>query len=289
MSYNKYQHLERLGSEEVDGILNGICHIFPKIDGTNSQLWWDEELKAGSRNRELTLESDNAGFFNWAIEQETFSNIFTDYPALKLYGEWLVPHTLKTYNVNAWRKFYVFDVMIDDHYVPYDVYVPLLTMYRIDFIPLIAKIENPDIDALQKMVKENTYLVDSGIGEGIVIKNYDFKNKYGRITWAKIVATEFKETKGFSKKEIEAVETVEQQIVNSFVTEAFVKKELAKIELVESWSSKLIPKLLNTVFHELIQEEMWNILKRFKNPKIDFKSLNALTISKVKEVLIDKF
>ena len=46
INYSKYQHIERLGSAEVDGILDGVCHIFPKLDGTNSQLWWDNGLKA---------------------------------------------------------------------------------------------------------------------------------------------------------------------------------------------------------------------------------------------------
>ena len=69
INYSKYQHIERLGSAEVDGILDGVCHIFPKLDGTNSQLWWDNGLKAGSRNRELSVESDNAGFYNWALTQ----------------------------------------------------------------------------------------------------------------------------------------------------------------------------------------------------------------------------
>ena len=63
----KYQHVERLGTTETNGIEMGMCYIFPKIDGTNSQLWWNNGLKAGSRNRELYLDNDNAGFYNWAV------------------------------------------------------------------------------------------------------------------------------------------------------------------------------------------------------------------------------
>lgn len=32
----KYQHLERLGNQETNGILDGEVYVFPKIDGTNA-------------------------------------------------------------------------------------------------------------------------------------------------------------------------------------------------------------------------------------------------------------
>ena len=64
MEFLKYQHVERFGTTETQGIENGMCYVFPKIDGTNSQLWWDNGLKAGSRNRELFIDNDNAGFYN---------------------------------------------------------------------------------------------------------------------------------------------------------------------------------------------------------------------------------
>lgn len=290
MNYNKYQHIERLGSAEVEGILEGLCYVFPKLDGTNSQLWWDNGLKAGSRNRELAVESDNAGFYNWALTQSNILSFFENRPDLKLYGEWLVPHTLKNYNSNAWRNFYVFDVIREDgSYLPYEEYNALLSIYGIPTIPVLLVKANPSLSELNELLSNNTYLISEGIGEGIVIKNYNYVNKYGRKTWAKIVADEFKVRKGIPVKDISEQKPIEFQIVETFVTEAFVRKELAKIELVEPWSSKLIPKLLNTVFHELIAEEMWNILKRFKNPKINFKDLNNLTISKIKELLSDKF
>ena len=290
MNYNKYQHIERLGSAEVEGILEGLCYVFPKLDGTNSQLWWDNGLKAGSRNRELAVESDNAGFYNWALTQSNILSFFENRPDLKLYGEWLVPHTLKNYNSNAWRNFYVFDVIREDgSYLPYEEYNALLSIYGIPTIPVLLVKANPSLSELNELLSNNTYLISEGIGEGIVIKNYNYVNKYGRKTWAKIVADEFKVLKGIPVKDISEQKPIEFQIVETFVTEAFVRKELAKIELVEPWSSKLIPKLLNTVFHELIAEEMWNILKRFKNPKINFKDLNNLTISKIKELLSDKF
>ena len=117
MEFNRYQHVERFGNEEVDGIDIGTCYIFPKIDGTNVSVWVEDcedgwkKIQSGSRNRVLDEEKDNAGFCKWVNIQITFPEFFKRYPTFKLYGEWLVPHSLKTYREDAWRKFYVFDVV----------------------------------------------------------------------------------------------------------------------------------------------------------------------------------
>ena len=82
MKFRKYQHIERFGTDEVLGIDDGLNYIFPKIDGTNSSVWLDEGvITAGSRNRELTLDKDNAGFCAWVSnkkiciwQQRLFSN-----------------------------------------------------------------------------------------------------------------------------------------------------------------------------------------------------------------------
>lgn len=57
----KYMHLERYGNDEVDGIEQGTTYVFPKLDGTNAQVWLNEDgtIGAGSRNR--TLSSGTTG------------------------------------------------------------------------------------------------------------------------------------------------------------------------------------------------------------------------------------
>ena len=36
---------------------------------------------------------------------------------------------------------------------------------------------------------------EDGVPEGVVIKNYNYENKYGRTTWAKIISEDFYSTK----------------------------------------------------------------------------------------------
>lgn len=289
--FRKYQHLERLGTEEVEGIQMGTVYVFPKLDGTNGSIWQDKEgnLKAGSRNRELTLERDNAGFYAWVSENEDlFLSFFKDYPDAILYGEWLVPHSLKTYRDDAWRKFYVFDVYIEGEAQHYDWYSPILAHNSIDYISPIRIIKNGTDEQFRLCTEQNTFLIKEGCGtgEGVVLKNYGWTNRYGRTVWAKVITNEFKDihVKAMGAPILGGL-SEEERIVEKYVTQHLVDKTKAKIELIEDgWHSRCIPQLLNRVFHDLIVEEMWNILKDFKNPKIDFKYLQRLTIQRIKEL-----
>ena len=304
MKFRKYQHLEKYRTQATDGITVGTAYIFPKIDGTNASTWLDDaQVQAGSRTRWLAVSNDNAGFCKWAKENEKLLKFHTENPDLRLYGEWLVPHSLKTYREDAWRDFYVFDVIReqgdgtgddDFTYLAYEDYKVLLEQYGINYIPPIAIIKNATDESIYRCLEKNGYLVKDGegVGEGIVIKNYAFVNKYRRVNWAKVVTNEFKEKlhKEMGAPEVVANKIVEDRIIDDFVTAALIEKEYAKIvNEMDGWSSKYIPRLLNMVYYSIVTEEMWNIVKTYKNPTINFKWLQQLIIAKIKTVKSDLF
>ena len=292
MSFKEYVHLEKFGNDEVQGIELGKCYVFPKLDGTNASVWVDDDLsiRAGSRKREVTPESDNAGFAAFALNDERIRDFLSENPFLRLYGEWLVPHTLKTYRKDAWRKFYVFDVFDhdSDSFLDYSVYQEILDSFSLDYIPAYSVMNNATYDHLLIEINKNDFLVSEGIGEGIVIKNYGYKNKYGRTTWAKLVTSGFKEQhkKAMGPDEKRFSDLVEEKIVDEFLTPEIIEKVYAKIANDErGWSSKYIPRLLGTVYHDFVTEELWQGVKKHKNPTINFKTLNSLVINKTKEVV----
>jgi len=321
MNFKKYHHIEKLGHEEVEDILEGIVNIYPKLDGTNASIWLDENgtLQAGSRNRQLTLEQDNAGFLNWVKDQKGLEAFLNRFPGMRLYGEWLVPHSLKTYRDDAWKRFWVFDCEINGILYPAERMSEEFERFNIDFITPLAMIENPSEEQLIRIMNEtNTFLIEDGAGpgEGIVIKQYgEWRNRFGDQVWAKMVRNEFKEMnkKSFGLKVTKGEKQVEVEIVNEFVTDALVKKELAKIvheladqnkvltlhdsedlkkyynQVMTTNRKQLIPRLLQTVFYCLIKEEMWSIVKKFKNPTVDFAKLNRLTIIRTKELAPEIF
>lgn len=293
MNYHSYQHVCRLHTEDTDGILNGTVYVTTKIDGSNACIFRkdDGSVGVGSRNRELTPIMDNQGCASYVLSEPKFKMFLDKHPDCMLFGEWLIKVHIKSYQRDAWRKVYVFDVMqqVDDtfRYVPYEEYVPWLEEFGIEYIPLVAKLENPTEEDLLNVMDKAYFLQDEpGQNEGLVLKNYQYYNKYGRQTWAKIVREEFKQRK--HEKQPKGEHELEQAIVDNFCTDAFIEKEYSKLA-VDGWNSKLIPRLLGTVWHEFIVEESWNFIKKYKNPVVDFRVLNHLIIARVKEVKKELF
>jgi hypothetical protein len=288
-------HLERFGTMEVEGIEVGETYVFPKLDGTNGSVWLsdDGEVVAGSRNRDLSKGDDNAGFFDWVKQQSNIAQYLLKNPDHILFGEWLVPHSLKTYREDAWRNFYVFDVWRNGQYLHYDDYRDGLERHDISFLPPIAVVKNGNEISYQKCLDKNVFLIrdGEGVGEGIVIKNYDFQNQYGRTVWAKIVTNAFKEKHHAAMgAPLVGQQIIEEKIIEKFVTAHLVQKVHAKIvNECGGWSSKYIPRLLSTVWHDLISEEIWQIIKENKNPKIDFKTLMRLNHMQVKRLMPELF
>ena len=296
MKFQKYMHLERFGNDEVQGIELGDCFVFPKLDGTNASVWFDGEVKAGSRNRELSIGADNAGFLAWVQDDIELNELVAAYPQLTFYGEWLVPHSLKTYREDAWRKFYIVDVYDWDKevYLPFNEYSAILHVYNVDYLSPLCIIKNATYDNLLVELENNTYLIQDGkgSGEGIVIKNYAFKNRYGNTVWAKMVTNTFKEkhTKELGANYKDFKEMIEQEICDQFVDKHLVDKAYSKIVIeMDGWSSKYIPRLLQTVYYDLVNEEIWNIVKKKKNPTINFKTLNTICILTVKSLKSELF
>lgn len=294
MKFKRYQKVRRFGTVETEGIEVGTCFIFPKLDGTNASCWLDgDEIKGGSRNRELTLEKDNRGFYKWLLDQDNIKNFLLDNPKIRLYGEWLVKHTLNTYREDAWKNFYVFDVSVGETCLPYNSYEHILDEYNINYISPLASVVDGDPETFTKYLDSNTYLIEDGegVGEGVVIKNYGFINKFGRTQFAKLRTNKFKESHGktMGTPTIEK-QPVERKIAQCYITEGRVEKMYQKIkDSHNGWRSKYIPELLGRVYHDFIEEEAYNFIKEYNKPTIDFKKLQAMVIDQIKHVKPEVF
>lgn len=294
----KYMHVERLGNSETNGILNGKVYVFSKIDGTSGRVAKENgELIFGSRSRILDT-SDNQGFKATLLTfyKDKLNAIFDKYNIV-LYGEFLKPHTIRYYKEDAWNKFYIYDVWNNEtnKWMNYDDYKPILDEFGFDYIPLICISTEFDTDTMNECLDKANFLLSEdklGEGEGIVIKNYDFVNKYGRTTWAKIVRSEFKEQanhKGKVTKEIKDLKS-ETEFVDKLFTEALIEKEIWKIinneENKGEFRNQLIPVILKTTFEEITSEEgsLINDLSQ-TYIGIDMKKVTSLSYSKIKKVL----
>jgi len=341
MTFRKYDHVERLGHDDVNELIIGDVFVFAKLDGTNASVWFepggDEDgphVCCGSRTRTLSSESDNAGFWAWAhtneAEQKFFEILRQGHHHWTIYGEWLVPHTFKQYREEAWRKFYVFDVYDNEkgRYLHYEQWEPTIRGVGLDVIEPMCTYTNPSEEQLTRETENNSYLIldGAGAGEGIVIKNYAWQNRYGRQPWAKIVRNEFKEEnkRAFGVPEKGGEFQVEAAMAQEFLTQALVEKTKFKIlhelydqdiadqvepsptrsfagedygdlmeqairRVQERHRGQLIPRLLGTMFHEFVNEELWMALKKHKFPTVDFKKLRTHVILQTKKYAPELF
>lgn len=320
MSFRKYDHVERLGHPEVQDIDVGLIHVFPKLDGTNASVWCELDgmrVRCGSRNRVLDPGSDNHGFCTWVLGDDPKAKLLREFvetnPHLIVYGEWLVPHSLKTYRQDAWKRFWIFDVWHrgSGEYLPFDSYAP--KMEGLDLILPLCTAENPSANQLREIMERNTFLLQdgAGAGEGIVLKNYLWRNKFGRQPWAKIVTNEFKEKNGaaFGPRHVKGERDIAAEIVAELATESFIRKEWTKVVnlvaneqrrptfadedeehgFVQANRHRIIPRFLGTLYYEFVQEEIREIVKKWKNPVLDFGRLNKLLTLRAKEVMREVF
>lgn len=287
-NYTNYQHVKRIGDQETEGLLDGTCYVFPKLDGTNAQAWFEDgQMHYGSRNRDITEGSDNAGFREAMSQNQNLTDLCEEWEYGRVFGEWLVPHTVKGYADDAWRKFYVFDMMgADGAYVSYETLAEFCSRYGVEYIQPLHISNELTYEKIAKISETNTFLMaDQKIGEGVVIKNYDYRNRFGRQTWGKFVTAEFHELSGTKKQKMpkQILGQIENEVVDHYLTTALIEKTQAKIALEKGgWSSNCIGELIGRVWYDIVNEEIWNIVKRFKNPTINFKTLNILVTKGIK-------
>ena len=319
--FRKFDHVERGKHRGVDGIARGTCHVFPKLDGTNGHVWAEEAgvdagigyvVKCGSRNNVLSETKDNAGFHAYingdSDVAENLRLFVLAHPDLILYGEWLVPHTIKGYQDDAWRKFYVFDVFsrTAEAYVSYDIYYDQLVEAGIDVLPAVV-MTNPAGPELDELAAVNAYLCKPGeFGEGIVLKNYGWRNLFDRQPWMKVLRDGFMDKKAKPAKGAD-YGAQESEIAEALVDGHLVEKEFAKgvVRLAESMKvhldintdgfveehrGKVIGILLAQVFNDVIDDGLTaRALKKFGFPTVDFRVLRAAVTRRVKELKPELF
>ena len=304
--FHSFIHVERLDETKIDvsAFLNGTIYVFPKLDGTNACAWADElgNIHCGSRKREVSLSHDNADFmlfFTTDKSTEKLREFLIQHPYYIVYGEWLngwsgrkQAGTIKQYLDPG---FWIFGMFNNDilKYVDYNTYAALLEPVYSKIDRPLAILDHPKQNDIVAYLQQNHFnLPEDTFGEGVVCWNYEYLDKYGHFQVAKIVAQEYLEKKGTSQKiKIPQIrEGLEHDIVEAFISSADCEKCKQKVMIMfnlEEWenSGKYIGTFLNLLYTDLVQEEMWSIIRRFKNPIIDFATLKNETFIRGRQYL----
>jgi len=119
---------------------------------------------------------------------EGIKKFFEKHPNKRLFGEWLVKHTIQ-YKETAYKQMFLFDIMFENNFLPQIEVEKIAYEFDFNYPQIFGTFENPTEERIKKFVGKSN-LGDKG--EGIVIKNLGFKNKFGDLCYAKIVTQKFK-------------------------------------------------------------------------------------------------
>lgn len=303
----RYQHIERLGHEDCEGLLEGEVVVQEKLDGANLTVAWDLEagdngdIVIASRNRVISVRGSQGGdgplgrAVTYVLEHPGFRALFRKKPLWVLRGEWLAPHSI-TYDKDWCWKLVVFDVQERPElgYVHWRKYADVLTRHEIPWVPALATLFNPSVVDVTQLAEGR-----SGYGdvqrEGIVVKNYGFRNQHGRATWGKCVTADFRE-----KHRVAHGATRHDPAEVAFAarcTEELVHKEMRKIQadvLLKDgvFDVRQMPRIIGTMWHVMFHEELWGFLKRNKraaNEGFVFREARRLVEARTREVALRVF
>ena len=285
MEFLTYKKIYRLGVDETEGILHGKVYVQEKVDGANVSVWIkDGVIHMGSRSKEITAGFQ--GFCAYVQMNEPIKKLLTQRPEYRLHMEWLVRHTVP-YKETSYRKAYLYDISLEEgKFLETDLVIDIAKEYGIPYPQIFEVIENPTEEQINKYVG----LTNLGeIGEGVVLKNPTFVNKFGEQQYAKVVSQKFKEDNAlvFGGNNKHSDTYWEMWVVNSFLTIERVRKIMHKVEptLDRKLGLEDTPRIANTAMHDMYSEEFWSIAK--KVGKLDFKKLNSLATRKAVQIYKD--
>ena len=277
----RYMHIERLGHADVEGLLDGEVIVQEKLDGANATVAIEPEtgrLVIASRNSAVSVAGDPPTGFRGLVEYVLGHHGLQTLAAVYIVrGEWLVPHSVKDYATDNYKHFYVFDCQRYDtgEYVHPDEWMEAA---EVEFgcwcVPTIARLLNPTATQIAELS-----VGPSALGapkrEGVIAKRYGFVNRFGRVTWGKVVGEDFQQRHKLSMG-ANRWDAPELRFVADVVTDGAVLKVIGKVSDLhgEPADVRAMSEILGRLWHEVSREELLDWCDKHK--KVDCISLRLL-------------
>ena len=291
MNHVPYPKIVHLDKDEAEGILDGeVVVIQEKIDGANLSVWkTDEGLYVGSRTQIVGTPTQLSGF-RWAVEyvnaHEGIKKLLAKYPNFRLFGEWLVPHTVK-YPDKFYNKFWLFDILDEstgEWMHPVDV-ARIAKDYWIHY-PKVFFFGNANRDKVSEFVGKSELEV---AGEGVVVKRFGWKNKFGEHKYAKLVSDSFKERNQLVFGNTHKDSMPELDFACYTVTVPRIVKLVHKMEQDKDKDAdkSFTGELIGRVYHDAFTEELWDYVKKNRVKNFDFQKAEKYCMDRTKVLFFD--
>lgn len=293
----KYTDIIRYGKSRTEDVLNkgDIISITEKIDGANASFRIDNTNELGvscySRNKPLDEYNTLQGFYNWVL-----NNVIPIKNKLKenyiYFGEWLVQHKVK-YKNEAMKRFWLFSIydIEKEEYVSDVIVLSEAERLNLDHVPYFYLGEFVSFNHLMNFVGKSDLTLEPNEGEGIVVKNINYKDKFGNQCFVKLVSDKFREVKAQKAPKNPNKNEAEKELVMSVLTKPRIEKMLYKLvdegELKEDFTIEdmgIILRALGGRLYEDIMKEEGDLFKNYEESVIK-RLVGKNTPNLVKEIL----
>lgn len=268
MKQKKYHSIVRYGHNSTKGVLNKGDEIIiqEKIDGANASFSVvDGELKCWSRNRELDENNTLEGFYDWACKNIDAEKLLE---GVVYFGEWTVRHKIVYEGYE--KQFFLYDIynLFLEEYVSFSMVQDEAKRLGLQLVPIFFEGEFESFDQLMSYVGRtelNGRLKGNITGEGIVVKNVKYRDKFGKQLFVKLVVDSFTEVLRQKKpKDPNKKLSVDELKVKECLTTARVEKQIFKLIddglLNKDYGIEDMGKLLKSVTpmiaEDILKEEM---------------------------------
>lgn len=294
----KYMDIVRYGKSNTKDVLNkgDYISITEKIDGANASFTLDEEnplqVSCYSRNKALNKGNTLQGFYGWINENIVPIKDKLN-PNYRYIGEWLVKHKV-AYKDEYYKQFYLFSIWDDktEEYLSDNIVLEEAHRLDLNTVPYFYMGEFESYEQLTEYIGKSNMTLRPNEGEGIVVKNANYKDKYSKQCFVKLVSEKFAEVQkqklpknpNVNSKEIELIKTVltkprVEKLMYKLVDENLITKEDFAIESM----GKLLKLLGDRIIEDMIKEEQ-DILGNIEDKKLK-KNVGKILPSIIKEIL----
>lgn len=293
----KYTDIIRYGKGITQDVLQkgDYISITEKIDGANASFCLDNTVDLGvaafSRNNPIGEHNTLRGFYDWVVK-----NIVTIKerlnPNYRYYGEWLVSHKV-VYKQDQYNNFYMFSIWDEENgeYLSDEIVKSEAARLGIQTTTYFYEGEYISFEHIMSFVGKSDRTLEPNMGEGVVVKNVNYKDRYGNQVFVKLVSERFAEVQKQKLPKNPNLEDEHKGLIDSVVTIPRIEKIINKMVdegiLREDYNigdmSTILRNLGQLVIEDIMKEE-YDIIGNLETDVLKKKVGKVLPI-KVKTIL----
>lgn len=299
--HKKYTDVIRFGKTGTLDALTQAKHITitEKLDGANTSFAYDEEAENGvraySRNQSLHKDFTLSGFYYWV--QDNIAPIKEDLVKhYRYFGEWLVRHKV-VYQEEFYRNFYLFSIWDEEaqEYLSDDIVKQEAERLGLKTVPYIYEGKFISIEHIMQYVGKSYMTAELNKGEGVVVKNIDYRDRGKNQLFVKFISPEFSEVAKQKVHNVDAELIASQQKVDMVVTHNRIEKMLFKLVdegiIPSDYTLKKdmgnILRVMNVAIYEDVMKEESDQLEGIEE-KIITKRIGKIVAPSVRKILTEQ-